>query len=276
MSPRNIITRSRKLAARGRGRAQGVMVDARVVAWYTGRLKLLTRGLKDLATEAVGDLRSSWPVAKDTDTPAKVALRKFKKGAEKLSEQAIADAREMTAKTRKSVENQLVGIVGAKFDLDIRPLISATSSVSGAIADSIAWNTSLIKSISENFHDRLAKDIEEAWTSGKRVESLADKIEENYGVSASRAELIARDQVSKLTGDVNRTRQQEVGITEYEWVCNKDERTRKSHLDVNGMRFRWADPGPVAGSVDGEPCHPQEDIECRCFARPVFDAIMES
>jgi uncharacterized protein with gpF-like domain len=35
--------------------------------------------------------------------------------------------------------------------------------------------------------------------------------------------------------------------------------------------YRWDEPGPLAGTIDGEPCFPGEDVNCACVSCPVVD-----
>jgi SPP1 gp7 family putative phage head morphogenesis protein len=84
-------------------------------------------------------------------------------------------------------------------------------------------------------------------------------------VSDSRAKLIARDQVAKLTGELTKERQLDMGVTGYIWRTVGDERVRDSHSEVDGKFFTWDNP-PF--ETDGN--HPGEDYQCRCWAEPVL------
>lgn len=110
--------------------------------------------------------------------------------------------------------------------------------------------------------------IERAYAEGLRVEDLSDILKQRYGVSNSRANLIARDQILKLNGDINHHRQTTVGITEYTWSTSRDERVRKSHQALQGTRQQWISPPSVG--------HPGQDYQCRCVAIPVPPDWFES
>lgn len=103
--------------------------------------------------------------------------------------------------------------------------------------------------------------VRDAYRHGMRVESLSEHLQARYGISKSRANLIARDQVLKLNGQINGHRQAAAGIAEYEWSTSRDERTRKSHRALQGTRHKWISP-PAVG-------HPGQDYQCRCVAIPV-------
>lgn len=103
--------------------------------------------------------------------------------------------------------------------------------------------------------------IEHAHAGGLRVEELSEMLQERYEVSMSRANLIARDQILKLNGNINHHRQTAVGITEYTWSTSRDERVRESHQALNRTRQQWISPPSVG--------HPGHDFQCRCVAIPV-------
>lgn len=105
--------------------------------------------------------------------------------------------------------------------------------------------------------------VREAHANGTRVEVLAHQLQERFGVSDSRAALIARDQTLKLNGQLNRSKQQANGVTHYVWRTSRDERVRKSHQKLEGTRQSWDVPPPETG-------HPGESVQCRCTASPVI------
>lgn len=126
-----------------------------------------------------------------------------------------------------------------------------------AIAGFTRENVALIRSIPEQFFSELEKKLSAEIADGARWEDLAAAVEDRYAVSETRAELIARDQVSKWQGDLARVRQTDLGITRYVWRTMGDERVRDEHQDYNGESREWSD-SPTPG----------EEIQCRCYAEP--------
>jgi len=114
-------------------------------------------------------------------------------------------------------------------------------------------------------HQGLLGDVEEvvrqAQLRGTRVEVLARQLKERFGVSDSRAALIARDQVLTYNAQVTQTRARAVGIEEYIWSTSKDERVRDEHQEREGRKFRYDNP-----PSDGNPGEP---VQCRCVGTPV-------
>lgn len=114
----------------------------------------------------------------------------------------------------------------------------------------------------------VSRMVEEAHHEGLRVERLAFDLKERFGVSDSRAELIARDQILKLNGQIDRQRQMGLGITRYRWRTSRDERVRESHALLENSVQDWNAPPEVA---PGRYEHPGGDYQCRCIAEPVID-----
>lgn len=130
-----------------------------------------------------------------------------------------------------------------------------------------AENVRLIQSIPAQSLDQVERLVVAGVDRGARWENLRDEIEARFDVSRSRAALIARDQVGKFYGTVQKARQTEVGISHYFWRTSGDERVRPTHAILEGKRIAWDDP-----PEEGHPGHP---INCRCTAEPDFSQVLE-
>ncbi len=129
-------------------------------------------------------------------------------------------------------------------------------------------NVGLIKSISTTYFGQVRDIVESAAITGRRPESLAADIEERFGVSESKARLIARDQTGKLNGQLTSARQQRLGIRSFVWRTSGDERVRESHEAKEGLTYEWQDPPADTGM-------PGEDYQCRCTAEPNLEDVAE-
>jgi len=116
-------------------------------------------------------------------------------------------------------------------------------------------NVSLIRSIPEKYFADLETGIFQKMSTGSRFEELGAWIEERTGIADRKASLIARDQVSKLNGQLTGLRQTNAGVTKYIWRTSQDERVRDSHREKEGKIFSWDDPPADTG-------HPGEDVNC--------------
>jgi SPP1 gp7 family putative phage head morphogenesis protein len=131
-----------------------------------------------------------------------------------------------------------------------------------------AWeaeNIKLIKSIPKQALDRMHGRIVAAVRSGTPTAKLTEWIRDEYGVTRNRADLIARDQVGKLNGQLTEERQTGIGVEEYKWRGSLDERERDEHVEREGQTFSWKEP-----PSDGNPGEP---IQCRCWAEPVLPLL---
>lgn len=130
-------------------------------------------------------------------------------------------------------------------------------------------NVRLIGSVLDDQLAEVSEIVREAVRTGRRVEDLAEDIEARFGVSESRARLIARDQVLKANSAMTQTRMVSAGVMRYRWSTSRDERVRPMHRELEGQIFSWSDP-PVT-TPKGERNHPGGDIQCRCTAVAILD-----
>lgn len=129
-------------------------------------------------------------------------------------------------------------------------------------------NVSLIKTIPADALGDMKNIVKEGFTNGKSTTTIMKEIQSRYNMGKTHARLIARDQIGKLNAAVTKAQQQDAGIEEYIWCTVGDSRVRDTHKELNGKKIRWDDP-PVVDKK-GRRCHPQEDYQCRCRAKPVF------
>jgi SPP1 gp7 family putative phage head morphogenesis protein len=126
-------------------------------------------------------------------------------------------------------------------------------------------NAALITDMSEGYMREVAKAATRAVTEGTRWETLSEQLQGRLDIAENRADLIARDQVGKLYGQINADRQQEVGIEKFVWRTVQDERVRPEHDDRDGGVYSYDDPPD--GELPGEP------INCRCNADPYLEDL---
>lgn len=143
-------------------------------------------------------------------------------------------------------------------------------------------NVDLITSLAGKQIDDIRGILEDAEIGAWRVEDLSAKIQASFGVNQSKADLLARDQVLKLNGQLTQTRQQNAGVSKYIWTTVGDERVRGNptgknpdglHYELDGTVQSWAVPPTI--SEDGRTGHPGDDYQCRCTAFPVLEELDE-
>lgn len=170
--------------------------------------------------------------------------------------------------TRKLTVKEWKKAIRSTLGIDIREDYYLGEFYQEALEIWVDENVNLIKTIPFEALDRMKSIIEDGYLNGSTTTKIVRQIQNAYGTSKRHANLIARDQVAKLNGRIQKAQQQDAGITEYKWCTCGDGRVRSSHKKLNGEIFKWSDPPVTDG---GRKCHPGEDYQCRCIARPVFN-----
>lgn len=130
--------------------------------------------------------------------------------------------------------------------------------------DWVSENVRLIRSIDSRYFAEVEQAIHEGIDGGWSADKLTDRIAERFGVSKTRARVIARDQIGKFHAQADAKRHTEVGITHFIWRTSNDERVRPEHQALEGETFSYVRGAPSEG-LPGQP------IQCRCVAEPVID-----
>ena len=147
-----------------------------------------------------------------------------------------------------------------------------------------------------NLRDSTVKDVDtiinRGVKQGLRKETIRKQILEGtdlkpgrFRKTRTRAQLIARDQIDKLNGQLTKNRQTGVGISRYIWRTLIDEKVRTSHRAMEGMLCRWDDATVYSvdngktwlqrSSIGGVEQHPGQDYQCRCYGEADFRTLPE-
>lgn len=147
-------------------------------------------------------------------------------------------------------------------------------------------NTDLIKSIHQEQLRRVSNIVYRGFRQGDDHRAIAKTIREQFGKTENRARFIARDQVSKLNGQLTEQRNRKLNIHKYIWRTSEDERVRESHKVMNGKECRWddntlyrnqgEDTWRKRSSIGGVEEAPGQDYQCRCDAIPVLEDVVDS
>ena len=186
-----------------------------------------------------------------------------------------ARAFDVSSWNRSTIVNNIERVIG------VSPFIP-DSSLANEIALFTAQNVNLVQSLKDDTFKNVGQKVYEGFQSGARAETIAQEITKyinpEKGNVSARANLIARDQINKLNGNLTQVRQTELGIKRYRWRTMKDERVRgnpgglypkavPSHWDKEGKIYNWDDPPSDTGN-------PGDDFQCRCYAEPYLDDLI--
>lgn len=176
--------------------------------------------------------------------------------ADKLEKMARAAA----VQTSEHQKGQLLRQIKSTIGVDLTTV--SDKGTSERLKRFVAENVALTQSISRKYFSEVESAVLTGVRTGGRATEIATLLVERANVAQSRANMIAKDQVLKLTGELNRSRQQGLGIDSYIWRTAGDNRTRDEHAELEGEEFQWSDPPDIG--------HPGEDFQCRCYAEPVI------
>lgn len=100
----------------------------------------------------------------------------------------------------------------------------------------------------------------------------------------NRARAISNNEVDKLNGELQKTRQTEFGVTQFVWQTQQDNRVRSMHRPLQGKTCSWKNSTIYfdsegnrreRSSIGATLAQPGEDFNCRCYASPVFSSVKD-
>ena len=130
---------------------------------------------------------------------------------------------------------------------------------------------------------QLRRDTKKIILGGKSREEIRDYIDNRLEVGKTRAKFIARQETSLLTVEFQKIQYQEIEVDKYEWMTvgdhivrgydlTKAEKGKKpDHVSLDGKTFSWDNPPSADHFSTGTQCHPGEDYNCRCQAKPIVE-----
>lgn len=139
-------------------------------------------------------------------------------------------------------------------------------------------SVSYISSIKPGLLTDLQSTLYDDFLNGRTIRDIAKDIQEQFGVTERRAELIARDQIGTLNARITQKQHEDAGVTKYEWSDSGDGRVRACHRALNGHIFeyknppeQWYETKSRGRVMTGDYANPGEYYACRCVAYPVFE-----
>lgn len=128
----------------------------------------------------------------------------------------------------------------------------------------LAENLSLIRSLSDQLRNGISGAVFRGLANRSPAREVAREIKNATGIARKRAELIAADQLQKLTGRLDQERQEQVGSTRFKWRHSEKRFPRPEHLARDGKIYKW-------DSDVGRNDPPGRAIRCGCRAQAIID-----
>ena len=133
----------------------------------------------------------------------------------------------------------------------------------------LAEQVTLIKSIPLDAAKRVHKLTIEGIEDSTRASEISKAIQASGDVAKSRADLIARTEVSRTASTLTEARALHVGSPGYFWRTAGDGDVREDHRELEGKFIRWDQP-PIADKRTGRRAHAGCIYGCRCYPEPVI------
>ena len=190
---------------------------------------------------------------------------------QRLLGMATQAARTFVGMADRSQKKQLESNISRALGVDFARIMDGPG-VAEAVDLAISWNTSLIKSIGSEHWDKVGAAVLDNYRGVPLPEgqSLTQRLMQIGGVTENRAKFIARDQTSKLTAALTKTRMQENGIDSYTWRNAGDTRVvgnpggkypdptegHGNHWDREGKVFTFDNPPSDGAPGEAYNCFP--------------------
>lgn len=156
-----------------------------------------------------------------------------------------------------------------------QPVQTYTKNIRNTLQASVDFNHTLVTNIQADIHEKIYNGVMLSLTSPNPEEQgtqgIFAAVKKAGQFSDDRAELIARDQNSKVYSSLNIDRIRDSGVKKFRWIHSSAGKVpRESHVEKDGEIFELDDPRLWTGKkADQGP--PGWAINCRCRAVPIID-----
>jgi len=144
------------------------------------------------------------------------------------------------------------------------------------VAQLIAENSALIRTLPEEWAQYASQYAAREAMKGKRPEEIEAELRKVIPAHITKnLKCIARTECAKANAAIVQARAEACGIQAYIWQCVNDERSRTSHIMMDGVLVFYNDPPnpeKLAGQKSYGNYHAGNTFNCRCFQEPVVDA----
>ncbi len=117
-----------------------------------------------------------------------------------------------------------------------------------SVAETVAWNASLVKNVSDEAHQRIASIAFAGVNARKTAAQVAKEMNEAVDLGRARSKRIAGDQMRKLTSALDRERQHDAGITRFKYRSSHKKHFRRWHQARDGKLYEAETLKEVGGT----------------------------
>ncbi len=148
---------------------------------------------------------------------------------------------------------------------DITALIGANDT-DALVKNIVKRNVTLIADLSDQTRSRIEQAVINGQINGTSKTQLKKELNEILGKQAKRGDLIASDQMEKLSSELTSFRASQAGLRYYRWRTQGDSRVRSHHAALGGTVQDTQDPNSGDNGM-----MPRIPIRCRCWAEWLLD-----
>ena len=154
---------------------------------------------------------------------------------------------------------RFVQAVQARVGVSVAPMMSRAAA-ENVIALATRRHVALIKGLDAEIAKKIETAVYDAMQGRFPLRDLRARLTKDLGFAPGRAHVIARDQIAKYTGALDRFRMEEAGVSKFVWVYTyRSKEPREHHIERNGKVYSWDDL-PEDGA-------PGDAIGCQCRAQ---------
>lgn len=242
--------------------------SATIEKWYREQMQQMMDDMRsELIRDVVKPYRSEIAMDGILDWMGHVIDSLVSRWQDRLDNLSEEIAKALVSKSKTHYDKRLLNQLRKRgFTVNFRH----TKFVEDQAQIALGENVALIKSIGNQYLDKVRSAVWRSVKSGYDLESLVKQLKEIDGVEDRRAKNIAKDQCAKLNQAFEMARAEELGITEAIWVHSSagvEKYKRKDHVAANGTRYKIKE----GCYISGEYIQPAWKINCRCRARLVIE-----
>lgn len=212
---------------------ESIAPNASLTKWYREQMQgMMDEMRSDLIQDVVKPMRSEIAMDGILDWMGHVIDGLVSRWQDRLDKLSTQVAQELVGKAKTNYDKRLLGILRKRgFTVNFRPTKYMEDQAQIALGENVA----LIKSIGNEYLDKVRSAVWRSVKNGYDVESLIKQLKEIDGVTDRRAKNIAKDQTAKLNQAFEDARAKELGITKAKWLHSSAVRTpRHEHVKAHG------------------------------------------
>ncbi|UQS93234.1 capsid assembly protein [Acinetobacter phage Scipio] len=212
---------------------EAIAPNASLTKWYREQMQgMMDEMRSDLIQDVVKPMRSEIAMDGILDWMGHVIDGLVSRWQDRLDKLSTQVAQELVGKAKTNYDKRLLGILRKRgFTVNFRHTQYMEDQAQIALGENVA----LIKSIGNEYLDKVRSAVWRSVKNGYDVESLIKQLKEIDGVTDRRAKNIAKDQTAKLNQAFEDARAKELGITKAKWLHSSAVRTpRHEHVEAHG------------------------------------------